>query len=146
MPPGAADFAVGDRLQAALFLASDDALDLAVLDRLECRRIDFASGALLARLLQRGRTQQAADVIGAKRRRRALRHRVSSPYPLLPPLLVLGQDIAFFRGGEAALRRQAKLVEVDELGRLLNTALEFVLGFQPAALRGGEAEYDGLAL
>ena len=33
----------------------------------------------------------------------------------LRPLLVLGQDIAFLGGGEAALRRQAKLIEGDDI-------------------------------
>ena len=35
VPPGAAELAVGDRLEADLLLLLDDALDLAVLDRLE---------------------------------------------------------------------------------------------------------------
>ena len=77
MPPGAAEFAVGDRLQADLFLLLDDALDLAVLDRLQRGSVDFAFGALLARLLQRGRTQQAADMIGAEGRLGALSHSLS---------------------------------------------------------------------
>ncbi len=68
MPPGAAEFAVGDRLQADRFLLLDDALDLAVFDRLERGGVDLALGVLLARLLQRGRAQQAADMIGAERR------------------------------------------------------------------------------
>ena len=72
MPPGAAELAVGDRLQADLFLLLDDALDLAVFDRLERGGVDLALGALLARLLQRGRTQQAADMVGAERRLGAL--------------------------------------------------------------------------
>ncbi len=37
MPPGAAEFAVGDRLQADFFLLLDDALDLAVFDLLQLR-------------------------------------------------------------------------------------------------------------
>ena len=72
MPPGAAELAVGDRLQADLLLLLDDALDLAVLDRLERGGVDLALGALRARLLQRGRTQQAADMVGAERRLGAL--------------------------------------------------------------------------
>src|SRR5581483_9978102 len=74
MPPRAAEFAVGDRLQTDLLLAPDDPLDLAVLDRLEFGRRDVALGALLARLLQRRGAQQAADVIGAERRLGALSH------------------------------------------------------------------------
>ena len=50
----------------------------------------------------------------------------------LRPLLVLGQDIALLGGGEAALRRQAELLEGDEFRRLVDAALELVLGFQPA--------------
>ncbi len=68
MPPGTAEFAVGDRLQADLFLFLDDLLDLAVLDRLEGGGVDLAFGALLARFFQRRRAQQAADMIGAERR------------------------------------------------------------------------------
>ena len=74
MPPGAAEFAVGDRLQADVFLLLDDAFDLAILDRFQRSGIDLAFGAPLARLFQRGRTQQAADMIGAERRLGALRH------------------------------------------------------------------------
>ena len=47
--------------------------------------------------------------------------------PQLGPLLVLGQRIAFLGRGEAALARQRKLVDVDELGRFLDPALEQVL-------------------
>ena len=75
MPPGTAEFAVGDRLQTDLFLFLDDTFDLAVLDRLQRRSIDLALGALLARLLQGGRSQQAADMVGAKRRLGSLAHR-----------------------------------------------------------------------
>ena len=68
MPPGAAEFAVGDRLQAGRFLLLDDVLDGAVLDRFEFGGADLAFGAALARCFQRGRPQQAADMIGAERR------------------------------------------------------------------------------
>ena len=37
VPPRAAELAVGDRVEADLFLLLDDLLDLAVLDRLESR-------------------------------------------------------------------------------------------------------------
>src|SRR5205085_5598594 len=37
MPPGAAEFAIGDRLQPTVFLLLDDAFDFAVLDFLELR-------------------------------------------------------------------------------------------------------------
>ena len=68
MPPGAAKLAIGDRLQADIFLLLDDTLDLAVLDFLELRGRNFAFGALLACFFQRCRTQQATDMVGAKRR------------------------------------------------------------------------------
>ena len=74
MPPRAAEFAVGDRLQADFFLALDDADNLAVLDRFQRGGVDLAFGAPLARLLERGRTQQAADVIGAEGGHGALGH------------------------------------------------------------------------
>src|SRR5262249_21410071 len=53
MPPGAAEFAVGDRLQTGLLLLPDDALDLAVLDFLQLCRRQLALGTLLARSFQR---------------------------------------------------------------------------------------------
>src|SRR5512135_1694431 len=80
MPPGAAEFAVGDRLQANLFLLLDDAANLAVLDFFQLLRRDLALGALFARLFQGGGAQQAADMIGTKRRLCTLRH-IASPYP-----------------------------------------------------------------
>jgi hypothetical protein len=82
MPPRAAEFAVGDRLQAALLLLPYDAFDLAVLDRLQRRRVDLAFGELRAGLLQRRGALQAADVVGAKRRLGALRHFRFSHFPV----------------------------------------------------------------
>src|SRR5262245_45520111 len=75
MPPRAAELAVGDRAKADLFLFPDDALDLAVLDLLECFRADLALGTFLPRLLEGGRAQQAADMVGAERRLGALHGR-----------------------------------------------------------------------
>src|SRR5262249_61659358 len=111
---------------------------------------------------------QAADMIGAKRRLGALGHWFCSPYSPLPvtgggklsphlirdlhdepqlrPLFVVGENIAFFGRGEAALRRQAKLIEVDEFGGLIYAAFDVVLAFKGAALARYEAEHDGLAL
>src|SRR5262245_57497532 len=68
MPPGAAELAVGDRLQPGLLLLLDHALDLAVLDRLQLGRVDRALGVLLASFLDRGGAEQAADMVGTKRR------------------------------------------------------------------------------
>ncbi len=49
MPPRAAEFAVGDGLQANRLLLFDDVFDLAVLDRFELSGADLAFGAPLAR-------------------------------------------------------------------------------------------------
>src|SRR5580704_3199806 len=49
-------------------------------------------------------------------------------------LLFLGQDVAFHGGGEAALRREAELVERDELGGLVDAALQRVGALQLTAL------------
>src|SRR5262249_57684565 len=139
---------------------------LATLDRLESRRADLALGALLARRLQRRRAQQATHVIGAEWGFASLHDwtclaiiiaplwSASSPHlirhlhdpPQLRPLLVLGQDIAFLARGEAALRREAELLERDEFRRLVDAALDRVLGFERPALGGNEAEHHQLAL
>src|SRR5262249_940548 len=87
MPPRAAEFAVGDRLQPDAFLFFDGVLDLAVLNRFELIGADFAFGAPLARRLDRRRPQQAADMIGAKRRLGALGHWFCSPYSPLPVMV-----------------------------------------------------------
>src|SRR5262249_24505088 len=68
VPPGAAELAVGCKLKAELLLLLDDLFDLAVLDRLELGGGDGALFALGARLLERRRAQEAADMIGAERR------------------------------------------------------------------------------
>jgi hypothetical protein len=76
MPPRAAELAVGDGLQPRLLLLPDHALDLAVLDRLQRRGSDLALRALLARLLQRLRTEQAPDMVCPEGRSGAL-HRLA---------------------------------------------------------------------
>src|SRR5262249_49950483 len=80
LPGRAAVLAVGDRAQPNGLLLADDLLDLAVLDRLQRRRIDLAALALLAGGMERGRAQQTADVVGAERRRGAL-HNFFFPSP-----------------------------------------------------------------
>src|SRR4051794_26499879 len=60
----------------------------------------------------------------------------------LRPLFVLGQDIAFLGRGEAALRGEAQLIDVDILRRLVDAPLDVVLLFQRTTLRGDEAEHD----
>jgi hypothetical protein len=74
MPPGAAEFTVGDGFQADLFLLLDDLDDLAILDLLELGRGDLALLALGAGLLDRRGAQDAADMVGAEWRLGALRH------------------------------------------------------------------------
>src|SRR5262249_32728073 len=68
VPPGTAELAVGRELQPDLLLFFDDLLDLAILDFTQVLGRDLARGALGTRLLERCRAQQAADMIGAKRR------------------------------------------------------------------------------
>src|SRR5712691_13458351 len=64
----------------------------------------------------------------------------------LRPLLVLAEDIAFLSRGEAALRREAELVERDEFRRLVDAALEGVFALEQSLLGGHEAEHHHLAL
>ncbi len=54
MPPGAAEFAVGGKLQAHFGLFLDDGFDLAVFDGLERLGADFAFGEFGARIFERG--------------------------------------------------------------------------------------------
>ena len=64
--------------EADLLLQLDDVADRPILDATELDGIDAAGLPRLARLKKRRRTQQAADVIGTERRRRALGHGPSS--------------------------------------------------------------------
>src|SRR4029079_11030986 len=68
VPPGPPELAVGRELEADLLLLLDDLLDLTVLDGLELGCRDRALLALGPRLLERGGTQEAADMVGTKRR------------------------------------------------------------------------------
>src|SRR4029077_18768742 len=68
MPPGTAEFPVGDRLQADFLLLPDHPFDLAIFDFLQLRGRHFTFGALLPCLFQRGGAQQAADMGGTERR------------------------------------------------------------------------------
>ena len=76
VPEGAAELAVGDRLQADLLLPLDESADLPVLHLLERAVRDFAAAMFLARVLEKLRAQEAADHVGAERRLCAL-HGVS---------------------------------------------------------------------
>ncbi len=74
IPEGAAEFAVGRGLEPDVLLPLDDLFDLAVFDLLERGGGDFAPLTFRPRFLQRRSAQQAADVVGAERRRRPRTH------------------------------------------------------------------------
>src|SRR5439155_4207296 len=76
LPGGAAILAIGDRLEAGRFLLLDQGLDLTILDRFQLLGRDLALLTLAARILERGRAQETADVVGAKGRLGSLRHGV----------------------------------------------------------------------
>jgi hypothetical protein len=63
----------------------------------------------------------------------------------LGDLLVLGEGVALDGRGEAALRRQAQLLERDVAGGLVDAALEVVLALEDRRLRRDEPEDDLLA-
>src|SRR6185312_557608 len=60
----------------------------------------------------------------------------------LAPLVLLGEDVALDGRGEAALAREAELLERRVARRLLDAALEVVLRLELAALRRHQAEHD----
>src|SRR5215471_21579543 len=62
----------------------------------------------------------------------------------LGPLLLLGEDVALFRRGEAALRGERELLERRELRGFLEAALDVVLLLELAELRGDDADHDDL--
>src|ERR1700683_1961027 len=113
----------------------------------------FSASALISPRLRFSR----ASLSGAVRsrlptwsaRNGGLVHCISTPifvrelhdHAQLRPLLLFGQDIAFFGRGEAALRRQAQLIERHVFGGLVDAALDVVFLFQLAGLRGDEAEH-----
>ena len=66
VPPGAAELAVGDELEADRLLLGDQLADLLVLHGGELRGRDGALGVFGARLLERRGAQQAADHVGAE--------------------------------------------------------------------------------
>ena len=72
VPGRAAELAVGDALQADVFLHLHDSADRVVLDRLQLRGAHAAVLVLVTRAQQLFRAQQAADVIGPERRLREL--------------------------------------------------------------------------
>ncbi len=72
LPPGAPKLAVGGELQSDRLLFLDDRFDLAVFDLFQLCRGYLALLALGPRLLERRGTQEAADMVGAERRRGSL--------------------------------------------------------------------------
>ncbi len=74
----AAELAVGRGLQPDLLLQTDGVADGRVLDGTQLGRVDPARGEVVARREQVRRAEQAADVIGAERRRRALTHQAGA--------------------------------------------------------------------
>ena len=68
---GAPEFAVGDAAQSEILLELDDAADRFVLHGTELGCVDCACAELLACIEQEFGAQEAADVVGAKRRRSA---------------------------------------------------------------------------
>ncbi len=67
IPGQPAEFAVSDGFQPDVFLLLDDVFDGAIFDRLELLGGDFTAFALGARILERGGTQQRADMVGTER-------------------------------------------------------------------------------
>src|SRR5262249_48733452 len=121
MPPEPAEFTVGCKFQSDLFLFSDDLFDLAVFNRRQCGGIDFVPRPLGARLLERSGSQQAADVVGAKRRSLALCHvLIASPTPRRPVPRSCGVWPTL-RPGQADCRVLSKgnrIVETDRVDRV----------------------------
>ena len=68
MPPGAAEFAVGRKLQPDRGLPVHDLLDLQILGLAQILGGNFALLEFGARFLDARRPQQAADLVGAERR------------------------------------------------------------------------------
>jgi hypothetical protein len=63
--------AVGDAAQAQVLLELDDAANRLVFYGAQCLGVDRAIAELLTRIEQELRAQETADLVGAKRRRRA---------------------------------------------------------------------------
>src|ERR1700722_20294120 len=64
----------------------------------------------------------------------------------LRPLLVMCKNVTFFGAGKTALRAQTKLVDVDKLRGLVNTALQEVPGLENAGLRRHDPQHNKLVL
>src|SRR5450432_174885 len=80
MPPLAAELAIGHALETDRFLPGDQLPDLGILDGLQLRWCDLAREALGARLLDRRRAEQRADLVGAERRLRPVHAETPSAF------------------------------------------------------------------
>jgi hypothetical protein len=76
VPGRAAQLAVGGRAQADVLLHAHDVTDGSVLGRAQLAVVDAPRRMVLTDAQQRGRPQEAADVVGAKRRCVAQRHQI----------------------------------------------------------------------
>ena len=74
VPRRPTELPVGRRTQTHFFLHAHDLANRLVLDGAQPRVVDAAGSVILARLQQRRRAKQAADVVGAERRHVAERH------------------------------------------------------------------------
>ena len=70
----AAEFSVGDSLQACVLLGLHDLCNRAIFDGAKLLARELSLDSLVARIQQLARAQEAADVIGAKRRCGARAH------------------------------------------------------------------------
>src|SRR5579862_203907 len=61
------------------------------------------------------------------------------------PLLFAGEQVSFFGAGEAALRTQAKLTDIQIACGAIDATLDFVFGFQLAGFGGNQPEDDDLS-
>src|SRR5262249_60402040 len=58
------------------------------------------------------------------------------------PLFVLGEDVAFFGRGEAALRRQAQLIQRDIFNRFVDALLDVAFVLKRAGLRRDQSKHE----
>ena len=72
---GAAELAIGDRLEADVLLSADDLANARVLERVQIHGRKLAGREFFARRLEALGSQEAADMVGAERR---TGHRTSS--------------------------------------------------------------------
>src|SRR5215510_10500454 len=99
-------------------------------------------------------TGTAVFVPLALRSMRATKYHSSPPHllrqlhhhPQLRPLLLLAEHVAFLGRGEAALRREAELINRHVATGVLDAALDDVLLLHGTGLGGDQAEHEGFVL